>query len=135
MPPCRYWSRQVTYLHFANAPNGYPGNDDYGAMSSFLLSAAIGLFPSPGLGIYMIGSPRVKSITLQLQLFKGQSTYSTLQVVTYNNSKENTDVEKLLVNGVEWTSAFIDRNVLADPSGVKLEFYMSATKASGLCTK
>lgn len=127
----QYWSRKTTHLHFSNTPHGIPGNDDYGSMSSFVLFAGLGIYPQAGTTNYIIGSPRVSKASVTLHHYDG--TNSVLNIITHNNSAENVFVQKLLVNGVEYTSPFIDRSVLAASGGATLEFYMQSTPASGLC--
>lgn len=130
----QYWSRLLTSMHYSDIANGIPGNDDYGSMSSWLLFASLGLFPQAGTTNYVIGSPRVNEAFLKLD---GHVSSSTVQrfvhIRTYNNSAENVFVDKLLINGVEHTSPFIDRSVLVQPGGCELEFFMTATESSGLC--
>ena len=133
-PDCtktQYWTRLLTKMHYSNTPHGIPGNDDYGSMSTWIMFASLGFYPQAGFSTFLIGSPRVQSATIALKHWNGLS--SNLQVVTYNNSEDNVFVEKLLVNGQVWTSPFISRSVLANPEGTKLEFYMQAKQASGLC--
>ena len=43
---------------YGTAPDGYPGNDDLGTLSSWYVFAALGLYPEvPGVGLLAIGSP------------------------------------------------------------------------------
>lgn len=42
---------------FAPTPAGLPGNDDSGAMGSFVAMAMMGLFPNPGQDVYLITAP------------------------------------------------------------------------------
>lgn len=43
---------------YRTAPDGYPGNDDLGTLSSWYVFAALGLYPEvPGVGLLAIGSP------------------------------------------------------------------------------
>jgi putative alpha-1,2-mannosidase len=100
-------------------------------MSSWLLFASFGFYPQAGTTNFLLGSPRVKNA--KLDVVHLDESISTLEVITYNNSAENVYVEKLLVNGVEHTSPFIDRSVLTSPNGCKLEFFMSPVEFSGLC--
>ena len=133
-PKCalsQYWSRALTNMHFSNTPHGVPGNEDYGAMSSWLLFASLGVFPRAGSTDFMLGSPRVRDASLQLKHLDGST--SVLEILTVNNSAENVYVSSLLVNGVEHKSTVIDRSVLMNPNGCRLEFTMSATPDSGLC--
>ena len=118
----QYWSRLANQMHFSNTPHGIPGNEDYGSMATWLLFSSLGIFPNAGTSQFLVGSPRVQSAKLKLRHWN--SDYSTLEIITYGNSAENVFVEKLLVNGVEYKQPFIERSVLANPSGVKLEFYM-----------
>jgi putative alpha-1,2-mannosidase len=128
----QYWTRRLTQMHFSNTPHGIPGNDDYGSMSTWLLYASLGIYPQAGSTRYILGSPRVAHAMMTLQHWK--STPTTLEIVTYNNDNTaNVFVEKLLVNGVEWTQPFIDRSMLTNTANVKLEFYMHSAPTSGLC--
>jgi predicted alpha-1,2-mannosidase len=43
---------------YDTAPDGYPGNDDLGTLSSWYVFAALGLYPEvPGVGLLAVGSP------------------------------------------------------------------------------
>jgi len=128
----QYWSRNVTKLHFSNTPHGIPGNEDYGAMASWLMFASLGLYPQAGTTNYLIGSPRVESASLSLK--HAYTAPSTLKIITYNNSEENVYVEKLLVNGKVHSSPILDKSLLSAPEGCVLEFYMSSVEYSGLCS-
>ncbi len=73
----------------------------------------------------------MKQASLKLRHLDGSA--SVLSIITTNNSRENIFVERLLVNGVEHSSSFIDRSVLAAKGGVSLEFFMHSEPTSGLC--
>ncbi len=50
--------RRVQTELFRNAPDGLPGNDDLGAMSSWYVWAALGMYPAvPGTSDLVLGSP------------------------------------------------------------------------------
>ncbi len=51
--------RDIISLHFNDTPNGLPGNDDSGAMSSWLAFHLLGLYPLAGTDTYLIHSPLV----------------------------------------------------------------------------
>jgi len=141
-PNCTHtqeWTRKLTHLHYNTSPHGIPGNDDYGAMSSWLVWASIGIHPLPGNSKFFIGSPRISKVTIYLtQLLSDtnkknkikkydknddENTYK-LQIITYNNSDENIFVEKLYLNGNTITSPFLERNQIE--FGAVLEFYMTS---------
>ncbi len=48
-----------------NAPNGIPGNDDLGEMSSWAVFAMMGFYPEiPGRAEFVLGSPIFTSVTV-----------------------------------------------------------------------
>jgi predicted alpha-1,2-mannosidase len=127
----QYWARNTTRTHYSNTPHGVPGNEDYGAMSSWLLFTSLGIYPQAGTTNYLIGSPGVRSASLRLAHLDGSA--STLQIRAENNSAENVYVKSLRVNGQPYYSTMLDRAVLAAPGGCRLDFVMSAVPASDLC--
>jgi len=57
--------RQVLDTIWKNAPDGIPGNDDLGEMSSWAVFAAMGMYPEiPGRAELVLGSPLFSRITL-----------------------------------------------------------------------
>jgi putative alpha-1,2-mannosidase len=133
----QYWSRRLTHMHFSALPNGVPGNEDYGAMATWLLFASLGIYPQAGTSNFIIGSPRVVSATIKLDGHVGGAANLEptrfVRIQTYNNSEVNVYVGRLLVNGEVHTSPMIDRSVLVQEGGCKLEFFMSSAPISGLC--
>jgi predicted alpha-1,2-mannosidase len=52
---------------FSTAPDGYPGNDDLGTLSSWYVFGALGLYPEvPGVGLLAIGSPLFGHTTIAM---------------------------------------------------------------------
>jgi len=52
---------------YSPAPDGYPGNDDLGTLSSWYVFAALGLYPeAPGSGLLAISSPLFRSVGVAL---------------------------------------------------------------------
>jgi predicted alpha-1,2-mannosidase len=59
--------RRIVTTLYGPTPNGEPGNDDLGAMSSWYVWAAMGLYPeTPGRGELVLGSPLFPHITITL---------------------------------------------------------------------
>jgi putative alpha-1,2-mannosidase len=58
--------RAIIAKSYHAGPNGLPGNDDSGAMSSWYAFGQIGIFPNAGQDIYLIGSPAFAQTTLHL---------------------------------------------------------------------
>jgi predicted alpha-1,2-mannosidase len=52
---------------YSTAPDGYPGNDDLGTLSSWYVFGALGLYPEvPGVGLLAIGSPLFGQATIAM---------------------------------------------------------------------
>jgi predicted alpha-1,2-mannosidase len=52
---------------YDTSPDGYPGNDDLGTLSSWYVLGALGLYPEvPGVGVLAIGSPLFGRATVRL---------------------------------------------------------------------
>jgi predicted alpha-1,2-mannosidase len=59
--------RRVETQFFTSKPDGLPGNDDLGAMSSWYVFSALGIYPAiPGVGGLALGSPLFPNATLHL---------------------------------------------------------------------
>ena len=58
--------RQIIAKSYHAGPNGLPGNDDSGAMSSWYAFGQMGFFPNAGQDVYLIGSPAYARTTLHL---------------------------------------------------------------------
>ncbi len=57
--------RGIVKAGYSDSPDGLPGNDDSGAMSSWLAFHMIGLYPNAGQDYYLINSPMVSRTVLR----------------------------------------------------------------------
>jgi predicted alpha-1,2-mannosidase len=88
--------------NFSNAPDGLPGNDDCGQISSWLFFANLGFYPvNPASGIYMIGSPLFPQVTLNLP------NGNTFTITATNNSATNIYIQSATLNGVALNVPYI----------------------------
>jgi predicted alpha-1,2-mannosidase len=60
------WARWALDTSFGDGPDGLPGNDDCGTMSSWYLFTALGFFPVPGYDKYYVGAPRYAAAEIEL---------------------------------------------------------------------
>jgi len=80
---------------FADRPDGLPGNDDLGAMSSWLVFSMLGLYPADVCSEDVaLGRPFVTSATLRVR-------GGTLLIKVNGQGEENKYVERLTWNGRE----------------------------------
>ncbi|WEK38283.1 MAG: GH92 family glycosyl hydrolase [Candidatus Pseudobacter hemicellulosilyticus] len=94
--------RQITDTFYTTQPDGLCGNEDAGQMSAWYVLSALGFYPvDPAAGIYVFGSPLVRSAVISLP---GNKSF-TVRVV--NQSKENKYIQRVERNGNAWDKSFI----------------------------
>jgi predicted alpha-1,2-mannosidase len=94
--------RRIETQLFLPTPDGLPGNDDGGAMSSWYVFAALGLYPEiPGVAGFALGSPLFPSMTVHLG--NGQQ----LHIVAPSASVSTRYVQRLDINGQPYNQAWL----------------------------
>ncbi len=79
---------------YGTTPGGLPGNDDGGAMSSWVVWGMIGMFPEiPGVGGFVIGSPLFTSVTITPE------SGHNIQISAPGAADTNQYVQSLMLNG------------------------------------
>jgi len=110
------WVRNLMQTHYTTAPGGLPGNDDHGAMSSWYVFSAMGLYPvSPGRPIYDLGSPLFNKVVIHLQNGKNWIINSK------NNEKDRPVVRKTLLNGESYHKLWISHTIIMQGGEVTFE--------------
>jgi predicted alpha-1,2-mannosidase len=111
--------RQVLNTIWTNKPNGMPGNDDLGEMSSWFVWSALGLYPEiPARAELVLGSP----------LFPEVQIRRATAPITIKAAGAATDapyVQSLRVNGVPSTKTWLSEDFLRH--GGTLAFTLSTT--------
>jgi len=93
---------------FTTQPYGLPGNDDAGALSSWYVFSALGLYPEiPGVAGFVIGSPVFPKATIHLD------NGAVLQIVGKHTSPENFYVQKLELNGRDCQTSWLPWSALS----------------------
>lgn len=108
--------RQIISDNYNDSPTGLPGNDDSGAMSSWLVFHMMGLYPNAGQDYYLLHAPLLKDYTLQL--CNGKTLHATVK-------GKGTHFEKVTFNGKELKDARITHQQLM--AGGELVFYRKAS--------
>ena len=78
---------------FTFGRGGLPGNNDSGALSSYYVLCALGIFPVAGSDIVLLGSPFVNSAEVCL------SSDKKLKIKVNGNSDKNIYVKSVFING------------------------------------
>ena len=108
--------RRIDETCFTAQPNGFPGNDDAGAISSWYVFSALGLYPEvPGVAGFAVGSPLFPKATIHLEGGK------TIQIIGNASSPGDRYVQSLKVNGREWQSPWIPWSSLRDGGTVEFD--------------
>lgn len=108
--------RQIISDNYNDSPTGLPGNDDSGAMSSWLVFHMMGLYPNAGQDYYLLHAPLLKAYTMQL--CNGNIIHATIK-------GKGTHYEKVTFNGKELKDARISHQQLM--TGGELVFYRKAS--------
>lgn len=95
---------------YADSPGGEPGNDDLGAMSSWLVWAYLGLYPeTPGAQVLALGAPVFPIV--ELHLANGHRV-----TISAPGASTSTFVRGLTVNGVPSSKDWIASSLLTGPA-------------------
>lgn len=102
---------------FRNDLMGIPGDEDGGGLTSFVVFSQLGFYPvTPGLPMYVIGTPRFEKVTMQIG--KGKS----FEIVCLNYSPEHKYIQSARLNGEVWNKSWFSHDDLM--KGGKLELVM-----------
>ncbi len=115
--------RQIISDNYSDTPDGLPGNDDSGAMSSWLAFHQLGLYPNAGHDYYLLHLPMVSEYTLNL------SNGRTLHGVVKGSG---THFERVTLNGEPLEDARITHDQLM--AGGELVFMASKEKRKKINT-
>jgi predicted alpha-1,2-mannosidase len=94
--------RSIIEKYYNASHNGIPGNDDSGAMSSWLAFHIIGLYPNAGHSYYLINSPLVKQTVFNFE--DGRK----FTITARNFSPKNHYIKAATLNGKPFDQAWIE---------------------------
>ena len=109
--------------NYSDTPAGLPGNDDSGAMSSWLVFHMAGIYPNAGHDYYLIHTPLLKSTTFNLP--EGKS----FTISTEGLSADNRYIKEAYLNGKPHsTSHLLHSDIVA---GGELKLILTHLPSSG----
>ncbi|KAK3678073.1 hypothetical protein LTR78_002168 [Recurvomyces mirabilis] len=111
--------------YFQPTPDGLPGNDDSGAMGSFVAFSMIGLFPNPGQDVYLITPPYFASVNITSPV-TGKT--ACIRNVGFDASYQNIYIQKATLNGEPYTKNWIDHSFFTE--GKELVLYLGRNESS-----
>jgi predicted alpha-1,2-mannosidase len=93
--------KQIIEKNYNNSASGIPGNDDSGAMSSWLAFHMMGLYPNAGQSYYLLHAPLLKQCVIH------QENGRNFKVTAKGLSDKNCYVRSVLLNGRLFEQAWI----------------------------
>ncbi|MDR3750079.1 MAG: GH92 family glycosyl hydrolase [Terracidiphilus sp.] len=105
---------------FTDSRAGIPGNDDSGAMSSWLIFETLGIYPVAGQDIYLISTPSIPDASLLL----GNGKKLRLIAKNLDRSGLNRYVQSATLNGVDLPNAWFRHDQIKN--GATLVFTMGS---------
>lgn len=100
---------------FRNDLMGIPGDEDGGGLTSFVVFSQIGFYPvTPGLPMYVIGSPAFKTAILKLGNGK------TFTVSCKNYAPDNKYIRSAKLNGKNWDQSWFSHQQLMEGGVLEL---------------
>ncbi|KAJ5971583.1 Alpha-1-2-mannosidase [Penicillium vulpinum] len=103
---------------FNTTVNGIAGNDDSGAMGSFVFLSMMGLWPVPGQDVYLITPPYFKEVSIRNAL---NGKVATIRNINFDPSYKSIYIQSVKWNGKPWTKNWITHDFFADGGVLELE--------------
>lgn len=107
--------RKIIAKHYNSSCAGIPGNDDSGAMSSWLAFHMLGLFPNAGQSYYLINAPLVKHSTLH------QENGKDFTITAKNLSATNVYIKAAWLNGKPLEQSWLEHEAIVNGGELVLE--------------
>ncbi|KAI9843619.1 MAG: hypothetical protein M1837_006201 [Sclerophora amabilis] len=125
--PGRSSYRSHTYIpsSFNTFTDGIPGNDDSGAMGSFIALSMMGLFPNPGQDVYLIIPPYFESVAITNGITGKTATISN---INFDSAYQNIYVQRATLDGIPYTKNWIDHSFFLE--GKNLTLYLGRNESS-----
>lgn len=108
--------QKIMKEYYAPTPDGLSGNEDCGQMSAWYVLNAMGFYPvAPGSVNYSIGRPELQQVELNI----GNKLF---QIRTVNNTNENTYIQAIKWNGVNYTKMYITHDMIVNGGVLEIVF-------------
>lgn len=96
---------------------GIPGNDDSGAMGSFIALTMLGIFPNPGQDVYFITPPFFEEVSVRNKV-NGKT--ATIRNINFDAAYENIYIQEATLDGKPWTKNWLGHSFFRDGGVLEL---------------
>ncbi len=104
-------AREIMAQYYKTTPDGLPGNDDCGVMSTWYVFSALGFYPvCPGGNTYQLGSPIFQEVDAHLN--KAIYPGGLLTIKTVGGSAKNIYVQSVQLNGLDYKKKTLTHDTL-----------------------
>ncbi|KAK7923500.1 glycosyl hydrolase family 92 [Apiospora marii] len=117
---------------FNPTPGGLPGNDDSGAMGSFVAFSMMGLFPNPGQNVYLITPPYFESVNLT---HPTTGKTATIRNVNFDPTYEAIYIQSATLDGQPYTKNWIDHSFFLEGKELVLTLGRNESATWGTAVK
>jgi putative alpha-1,2-mannosidase len=97
---------------------GIAGNDDSGAMGSFVVLSMMGLWPVPGQNVYLITPPYFKEVSITNPV---TGKVSTIRNVNFDSGYESIYIQRATLNGKPWSKNWLTHDFFIEGGVLELE--------------
>lgn len=120
-----YRIHQIIDKNYNSTRSGIPGNDDSGAMSSWLAFHMMGLYPNAGQSYYLINTPYFKQTVIH------QENGKDFTIVAKNLSEKNKYIVSATLNGKPISKSWIEHQDIVGGGKLVLEMGESPSTTWG----
>ena len=118
--------RMLLASFFPDTLFGIPGDEDGGGMTAFVVFSMMGFFPAtPGVPVYVLGSPVFDRITIHLKNGK------TLDITCPGNSRNNKYIQSVRLNGKPINRVWFRHSDIANGGTLELQMGNTPNKSLG----
>ena len=109
---------------------GIPGNDDSGAMGSFVALSMMGIFPNPGQDYYYITPPFFKSVSVKNEMTGNKAVITN---INFDPTYVNIYIQNATLNGQPYTKNYLKHDFFLEGGTLELTLgpYESMTWGAG----
>ncbi|OGE49532.1 hypothetical protein PENARI_c021G10676 [Penicillium arizonense] len=113
-----YQSHSYIPSQFNATVAGIAGNDDSGAMGSFVVLSMMGLWPVPGQDVYLITPPYFKEVSIRNPV---TNKVATIRNVNFDPSYKSIYIQSAKWNDKPWTNNWLTHDFFAEGGVLELE--------------
>lgn len=119
--------RDIMDKLYKPAPDGYCGDEDNGQTSAWYIFSALGFYPvCPGSTQYAVGSPLFKKAVIT------RPDGAKINISAPANAPGSPYIQKMSVNGKNWTHNYIDHNDLIKKGSIKFKMGSEPARDRGI---